>query len=64
MVAAASIMTVLVVAEHMDWKLTSWMEGIPKRYKRWLRQQEFELFYRSVWPSRRGVDVTDTSTDG
>lgn len=55
-IAAAQVATILMVAEHLHWSLLDWLRQLRARYERWLRQQQFELFYSTVWPRLRGED--------
>lgn len=54
-IALVQIASLLVIAEHFHWDIARAIRDQLERYRRWLRQCEFELFYTTVWPGRRSA---------
>jgi hypothetical protein len=51
--AAVQVCTLLLILEHSGWQLSDKLAQLRQRYRRWVRQQEFELYYQYVWKSLR-----------
>jgi len=48
-ITAVQVATLLLIAEHAGWKLRERLGELRKRWTRWQREQEFELYYQRVW---------------
>lgn len=52
-IAAVQIASLLIIADQLQLDLAGALRERVERFKRWQRHQEFELFYRLVWPARK-----------
>ena len=50
-IAAVQIASIFMLLEHAGWSLRDHLRELRQRFVRWHRQQVFELYYRSVWPT-------------
>jgi hypothetical protein len=57
--AAVQIASLYMITEHMHWAIGQKLQDQVQRYQRWLRGQEFDLYYRAVWPSKRPEEIED-----
>ena len=56
-VAAVQIASLLIIADQLQLDIAGALREKVERFKRWQRHQEFELFYRLVWPTKHREDT-------
>lgn len=58
-IASVQVATLLLIAEHAGWRIGDRLREARNRYTRWLRDQEFELYWRYLWKPKED-DVDDS----
>lgn len=55
-IATVQVVSILILLEHFHFRVQDVFKSQVSRYRRWLRVQEFELYYSTVWPLFRKHD--------